>query len=146
MKKILFGILIIGVVVGVIYLCNDNDDDHYDYIPKCPTDNAIRWNILYEVNVGDGLLKLEYPDCFELDDSINGDSDVTMSYKGEADLFLTASVIENKMHLNTDELADSMVNLINEEGNDTVTMQDMHDGYFYLTCEPMMSRWGQEPV
>lgn len=143
MKKILLGILLVGVIAGVIYLCSDGEDDHYDYkeVLSRPRDDAIRWNILYEVNVGDGLLKLEYPDCFELDDSICGDSDVTMSYKGEADLFLTASVIENKMHLNTDELADSMVNQINEEGNDTVTMQDMHDGYFYLTCEPMRTRY-----
>jgi hypothetical protein len=144
MKKFLFGILLIGVIAGVIYLCSDGDDNHYDYEEvKRPTclEDVITWNKLDTVVIGDGLLKLEYPDCFELGDSICGDSDVTVSYKDKEDLFLTASVTANEMHLNTDELADYVVNMINEEGNDTVTMQDMHDGYFYLTCEPKRTRF-----
>ena len=134
MKKVLFGILIVGVIVGVIYLCSDGDDDYQSVRTWKPVkEDVITWNKLDTVVISDGLLKLEYPDCFELGDRVCGDSDVTVSYKGEEDLFLTASVIANGMHLNTDELADYVVNLINEEGNDTITMQDMHDGYFYLT-------------
>ena len=89
MKKILLGTLLVSVIAGVIYLCSDGDYDHFDYEevkrPTCQTDNAIRWNILYEVNVGDGLLTFEYPDCFELEDSICRDSDVTVIYKDKAD-------------------------------------------------------------
>jgi hypothetical protein len=142
MKKVLFGILIVGVIVGVIYLCSDGDDDYQSVRTWKPVkEDVITWNKLDTVVISDGLLKLEYPDCFELGDRVCGDSDVTVSYKGEENLFLTASVIANEMHLNTDELAEYMVNLINEEGNDTVTMQDMHDGYFYLTCMPKRSSY-----
>ena len=134
MKKVLFGILIVGVIVGVIYLCSDGDDDYQSVRTWKPVkEDVITWNKLDTVVISDGLLKLEYPDCFELGDRVCGDSDVTVNYKGEENLFLTASVIANEMHFNTDELADYVVNLINEEGNDTITMQDMHDGYFYLT-------------
>ena len=142
MRKFLFGVILVGIIAGLIYYCSDGDDDYQSVRRWKPVkEDVITWEKLDTVVIDDGLLTFEYPDCFQLDDSVCGDSDVTVSYKDKADLFLTASVTPNEMHLNTDELVDYMVNLINEEGNDTVTMQDMHDGYFYLTCEAKRIRY-----
>ena len=133
MRKFLFGIVLIGVIAGVIYLCFGDDDDYQNVGNWKPTkEDVITWNKLDSVIIGDGLLKLEYPNCFEIDDSLCGDNEVTMLYRGKEQLLLTACVKENTRHCNTNEVADSVVFMMKKQGYYDITMQDMHDGYFYL--------------
>jgi hypothetical protein len=132
MKKFLFGVILVGIIAGLIYYCSDGDDD-YQRVRRWKPEkkDLISWEKLDTIVVGDGLFKLEYPDCFELDEEAD-DSSVTVTYKGITDLFLMANAEKNPYHWDADTLAEFIVRDRKAEDNDSIIMKDMHDGYFYL--------------
>jgi hypothetical protein len=134
MKKYIIGIITaIAIIVGLVYYCSSDEKEYKVgswWEPE--KKKEITWTKLDTIVVGDGLFKLEYPECFILDDEGLLDSSVCVKYQGKEDTYLTASVSKNTLHGDTQAVADSIVKQRREEGLDSITMQDMHDGYFYL--------------
>ena len=129
MKKFVLGAMIVIVALSSCFSHEQKKQVNRWWVPE--KKDVISWEKLDTIVVGDGLFKLEYPDCFELDEEPD-DSGVTVSYKGIAGLFLMANAEKNPYHWNADTLAEFIVRDRKAEGNDSIVMQDMHDGYFYL--------------
>jgi hypothetical protein len=129
MKKFLFGVIIVLVALSSCLSHEQKKQTNRWWVPE--KKDLISWEKLDTIVVGDGLFKLEYPDCFKLDEEVD-DSSVTVTYKGITGLFLMANAEKNPYHWDADTLADSIVRGSKAEGNDSIIMKDMHDGYFYL--------------
>ena len=129
MKKFLFGVIIMIVALSSCFSHEQKKQVNRWWGPE--KKDMISWEKLDTIVVGDELFKLEYPDCFELDEEVD-DSSVTVTYKGIAGLFLMANAEKNPYHWDADTLAEFIVRDRKAEGNDSIVMKDMHDGYFYL--------------
>lgn len=129
MKKFLFGVIIMIVALSSCFSHEQKKQVNRWWVPE--KKDLISWEKLDTIVVGDGLFKLEYPDCFELDEEAD-DSSVTVTYKGITGLFLMANAEKNPYHWDADTLAEFIVRDRKAEGNDSIIMKDMHDGYFYL--------------
>ena len=126
-------IAVIAAIAGSVYLFSPEEKEYKVgrwWEPE--KNNEYTWTKLDTIVVGDGLFKLEYPDSFILEDGALQDSSVCVKYKGSEDLYLVAFVKQNTIHGNTQEVADSIVKLRREQRFDSIHIQDMHDGYFYL--------------
>ena len=129
MKKILLGVFI---VVMALSSCSSHEQKKQVNRWWAPEKKElISWEKLDTIVVGNELFKLEYPDCFELDEEAD-DSSVTVTYKGDSCLFMVANAEKNPYHWDTDTLAEFIVRDRKADGNDSIVMKDMHDGYFYL--------------
>lgn len=129
MKKFLFGVIILIVALSSCFSHEHKKQVNRWWVPE--KKDLISWEKLDTIVVGDGLFKLEYPDCFELSEE-SDDSSVLVTYKEISGLFLLANAEKNLYHWNADTLAELIVKERKAEGNDSIIMQDMHDGYFYL--------------
>lgn len=129
MRKFLFGAIVVMVALSSCSSCEQKKQVNRWWVPE--KKDVISWEKLDTIVVGDGLFKLEYPDCFELDEEPD-DRSVTVSYKGIAGLFLMANAEKNPCHWDVETLTKFIVRDRKAEGNDSIVMQDMHDGYFYL--------------
>lgn len=129
MKKFLFGVIVVIVALSSCFSHEQKKQSNRWWVPE--KKDVISWEKLDTIVVGEGLFKLEYPDCFELSEE-SDDSSVLVTYKGIPGLFLMANAEKNPYHWNADTLADLIVKERKAEGNDSIIMQDMHDGYFYL--------------
>ena len=129
MRKFLFGVIVVIVALSSCFSHEQKKQSNRWWVPE--KKDVISWEKLDTIVVGDGLFKLEYPDCFELSEE-SDDSSVLVTYKEISGLFLTANAEKNPYHWNADTLAELIVKERKAEGNDSIIMQDMHDGYFYL--------------
>ena len=129
MKKFLFGVIIVIVALSSCFSREQKKQTNRWWVHE--KKDLISWEKLDTIVVGDELFKLEYPDCFELDEEVD-DSSVMVNYKKIAGLFLMANAEKNPYHWDADTLAEFIVRERKAEGNDSIVMKDMHDGYFYL--------------
>ena len=129
MKKFVFGTIIVIVALSSCFSHEQKKPVNRWWVPE--KKDLISWEKLDTIIVGDGLFKLEYPDCFEMDEVVD-DSSVTVTYRGIAGLFLMANAEKNPYHWDVDTLAEFVVRDRKTEGNDSIVVKDMHDGYFYL--------------
>ena len=129
MKKFLFGVIVVIVALSSCFSHEQKKQSNRWWVPE--KKDVISWEKLDTIVVGEGLFKLEYPDCFELSEE-SDDSSVLVTYKEISGLFLTANAEKNPYHWNVDTLADLIVKGRKAEDRDSIIMQDMHDGYFYL--------------
>ena len=129
MRKFLFGLILVIVSLSSCSSHEQKKQANRWWVPE--KKDLISWEKLDTIVVGDELFKLEYPDCFELDEEVD-DSSVTVNYKGITGLFLAADAKKNPYHWDADTLAEFIVRESKAEGNDSIVMKDMHDGYFYL--------------
>ena len=129
MKKFLFGVIIVIVALSSCFSHEQKKQSNRWWVPE--KKDVISWEKLDTIVVGDELFKLEYPDCFKLDEEAD-DSSMTVTYKGDSCLFMMANAEKNPYHWDVDTLVEFVVRDRKADGNDSIVMKDMHDGYFYL--------------
>ena len=78
MKKILFGVIIVIVALSSCFSHEQKKPSNRWWVPE--KKDVISWEKLDTIVVGEGLFKLEYPDCFELSEE-SDDSSVLVTYK-----------------------------------------------------------------
>ena len=98
MKKYLFGVIIM-MALSSCFSHEQKKPVNRWWVPE--KKDVISWEKLDTIVVGNGLFKLEYPDCFELDGEPD-DSSVTLNYKDIAGLFLMANAETNPYHWDVD--------------------------------------------
>ena len=132
MRKFIFGVIAAcGVLAWGVFYGSSRDYQVGRWWEK-EEEKVISCEKLNTYIVCDGLFKFEFPDGFFPDEDGILDSSVCVKYQGKEEVYMTASVTKNTIHGDTQAVADSIVRLRREEGLDTIIMQDMHDGYFYL--------------
>lgn len=129
MKKLVFGAVVVIMALSSCFSHEQKKPSNRWWVPE--KKDVISWEKLDTIVVGDSLFKLEYPDCFELNEE-SDDSSVMVTCKKTDGLILMAWAEKNPYHWDVDTLVDFIVRERKAEGNDSIIMQDMHEGYFYL--------------
>ena len=128
---IALGVVLMIVVYGIERCENDRYQIHGPWKPE--KKNIITWKKADTIIMGDTVFTITCPECFEvLEDLSLTDSIVVLKYKGEESIELIAYVTKNLMNWSVQGAADSISMVREIQEGDTVTMKDMHDGYFYL--------------
>ena len=131
MKKFLFGAIAgVGIILLVMY-CSTEERKASTWKPY--KSNIITWQKLDTFVFENPTFKVEYPDFFVPDSSQYDNGTMQFKY-----MFNGNPIILRCFSANNDECwddsiaADSAVYFRQTITNDSVTLRDMHQGYFYL--------------
>ena len=137
-ERLLWTLLVLGViVVGIIAYCNKPYEFKVSRTPykekisplKAYLDTAKLLTYVYE----DSFFVVQYPDKFKINTKKEDDFSVTFEYITErVYISLSCYTALNDEHWDSYTGADSIAAMREADSNDTVTMKDVHDGYFYL--------------
>lgn len=136
-ERLLWTLLVLGVIViGITAYCNKPYEFKVSRTPykekispiKAYLDTAKLLTYVYE----DSFFVVQYPDKFKIKTE-EDDFSVTFEYITERGyISLSCYTALNDEHWDSYTGADSIAAMREADSNDTVTMKDVHDGYFYL--------------
>ena len=130
MKRILIGIVAGAAIVLMVMFCSK--ERHQASSPKTQKKEMITWEKLDTFVFENPTFKVEYPNIFVPDSSQLDNRNMRFDYSfAGCEVFLKCFSYPNEAHMNDSAAAEFSVGLrkLNE---DSITMIDVHPGYFYL--------------
>ena len=130
MKKFRYGAIAVVGVVLMVMSCSTRGHQAGSQVTQ--EIEMITWEKLDTFVFVDPSFKVEYPDNFVPDSSLLDNRNMRFDYSFAAcDVFLKCFSYPNEAHMNDSAAAEFSVGLrkLNE---DSITMIDVHPGYFYL--------------
>ena len=139
-------VLVVGIVGGVCWWQTREPDFEYHQkwwkyvgpqvsLMKARLDTAKMATYVY----GDSLMTIPYPDFFDVQERVDDDpEDPSVFFVHTTDsgvIYLRATAATNDDHWSMEQLADRLVQMGEDDYGDTILMEDMHEGYFYLKGE-----------
>ena len=130
MKKYIFGLIAVaGIVLMMMYWYKES---HQVRIPRYREVKMITWEKLDTFVLSNPTFKVEYPDNFVPDSSLLDNRNMRFDYSfAGCEVFLKCFSYPNDAHMDDSAAVEFSVGLrkLNE---DSITMIDVHPGYFYL--------------
>ena len=132
MKKFILGVIVGACVMMAVDYCSTTHVAK-DTPQQPKKGEMITWMKLDTLIYDNPKFMAVYPNYFKVD-SLSGDSNVKLfTYSEDEDTIrLRCFAVGNSSQWNTEATADSIVSIRKFLGIDSLTMKDMHPGYFYL--------------